>query len=41
MYAPVFDLRALMRVGPRVAKNTITDVWMSPFPSHEHIEIKQ
>jgi peptide/nickel transport system substrate-binding protein len=25
MYAPVFDLRALMGVGPRVAKHTITD----------------
>jgi ABC-type transport system substrate-binding protein len=41
MYAPVFDLRALMGVGPRVAKDTITDVWMSPFPSYEDIEIKQ
>jgi len=41
MYAPVFDLRALMGVGPRVAKHTITDVWMSPFPSYEDIEIKQ
>jgi len=41
MYAPVFDLRALMGVGPRVTKHTITDVWMSPFPSYEDIEIKQ
>ena len=41
MYAPVFDLRALMGVGRRVAKHTITDVWMSPFPSYEDIEIKQ
>jgi peptide/nickel transport system substrate-binding protein len=39
MYAPIFDLRALMGVGPGVAKHTITDVWMSPFPSYEDIEI--
>jgi hypothetical protein len=24
-----------------VAKHTITDVWMSPFPSYEDIEIRQ
>src|SRR6266850_4438905 len=35
MYAPVIDLRALMGVGPRVSRHTITDVWMSPFPSYE------
>ena len=32
MFAPVMDLRALMGVGHRVAKHTITDVWMSPVP---------
>jgi hypothetical protein len=26
-------------VGPRVTKHTITDVWMSPFPSYEDMEI--
>jgi peptide/nickel transport system substrate-binding protein len=40
MYAPVMDLRALNGIGPRVAKHTITDVWMSPFPSYEDIELK-
>jgi peptide/nickel transport system substrate-binding protein len=40
MYAPVIDFRALMGVGPRVTKHTITDVWMSPFPSYEDMEIK-
>jgi peptide/nickel transport system substrate-binding protein len=40
MYAPVMDLRALNGVGPRVTKDTITDVWMSPFPSYEDMEIK-
>ena len=40
MYAPIMDLRALMGVGPRITKHTITDVWMSPFPSYEDIEIK-
>jgi peptide/nickel transport system substrate-binding protein len=41
MYAPVMDLRALMGVGPRIAKHTITDVWMSPFPSYEDMEFKE
>jgi peptide/nickel transport system substrate-binding protein len=40
MFAPIMDLRALMAVGPRVTKHTITDVWMSPFPSYEDMEIK-
>jgi hypothetical protein len=40
MFAPLMDLRALMGVGPRVTKHTITDVWMSPFPSYEDMEIK-
>ncbi len=41
MFAPVMDLRALMGIGPRVTKHTITDVWMSPFPSYEDMEIKE
>src|SRR4029077_20296707 len=40
MYAPVMDLRALMGVGPRVTEHTLTDVWMSPFPSFEDMEKK-
>ncbi len=40
MYAPIMDLRALMGVGPRIAKHTITDVWMSPFPSYEDVTLK-
>jgi len=40
MYAPVMDFSALMGIGPRVAKHTIGDVWMSPFPSYEDLEIK-
>ena len=40
MFAPVMDLRALNGIGPRVTKHTITDVWMSPFPSYEDMEIK-
>ena len=40
MYAPLMDLRALMGVGPRIAKHTITDVWMSPWPAYEDIELK-
>jgi peptide/nickel transport system substrate-binding protein len=40
MFAPLMDLRALMGVGSRVAKHTITDVWMSPFPSYEDMRLK-
>ena len=40
MFAPVMDLRALMGVGPRIAKHTITDVWMSPFPSYEDVTLR-
>jgi peptide/nickel transport system substrate-binding protein len=40
MYAPIMDLRALMGIGPRITRHTITDVWMSPFPSYEDMEIK-
>jgi peptide/nickel transport system substrate-binding protein len=40
MFAPIMDLRALMGISPRVTKDTITDVWMSPFPSYEDMEIK-
>jgi peptide/nickel transport system substrate-binding protein len=41
MYAPLMDLRALMGVGPRVTRHTITDVWMSPFPSYEDMQVKE
>ena len=40
MYAPVMDLRALMGIGPRIAKHTITDIWMSPWPAYEDVELK-
>ena len=40
MFAPVMDLRTLNGIGPRIAKHTITDVWMSPFPSYEDLELK-
>ena len=40
MFAPIMDLRALMGIGPKITKHTITDVWMSPFPSYEDMEIK-
>jgi len=41
MFAPIMDLRALNGIGPRVTRHTITDVWMSPFPSYEDMEIKE
>jgi len=40
MFAPVMDLRTLNGVGPRIARHTITDVWMLPFASCEDIELK-
>ena len=40
MYAPIMDLRTLNGIGARVAKHTITDVWMSPWPSYEDMELK-
>jgi hypothetical protein len=40
MFAPVMDLRALMGIGPRIARHTITDIWMSPFPAYEDVELK-
>jgi peptide/nickel transport system substrate-binding protein len=40
MFAPIMDLRALMGVGARIGKHTITDVWMSPFPSYEDMTLK-
>ena len=33
-------LRALMGIGPRVAKDTIGDVYLSPFPAYEDVELK-
>jgi peptide/nickel transport system substrate-binding protein len=41
MFAPIMDLRALMGVGPRITRHTITDIWMSPFPAYEDMEIKE
>ena len=41
MFAPIMDLRALMGIGPRVTRHTITDIWMSPFPAYEDMEIKE
>lgn len=40
MFAPVYDLRALMGVGPRIAKDTIGDVYLDPFPEWEDVQLK-
>ncbi len=40
MFAPVYDFAALMGVGPRIAKDTINDIYLDPFPSYEDIELK-
>jgi peptide/nickel transport system substrate-binding protein len=41
MFAPIMDLHVLMGIGPRVTKHTITDIWMSPWPAYEDVEIKE
>jgi hypothetical protein len=40
MFAPIYDFRALMAVGPRLADHTINSVPMSPFPSYEDLKLK-
>ena len=40
MFAPIYDFRALMGVGPRVAKDTIGDIYLNPWPAYEDIEMK-
>ena len=40
MFAPVYDFRALMGVGPRVVKDTIGDIYLNPWPAYEDIEMK-
>jgi peptide/nickel transport system substrate-binding protein len=40
MFAPIFDFRALMGVGPRVAEHTINSIPVYPFPAYEDIRLK-
>ena len=40
MFAPLYDFRALMGVGARVAEHTINSVPMMPFPSYEDMRLK-
>ena len=40
MFAPLYDFRALMGVGPRVAEHTINSIPMDPFPSYEDVRLK-
>lgn len=40
MFAPVYDFRALMGIGPRVARDTIGDIYLDPFPAYEDVELK-
>lgn len=41
MFAPVYDFRALNAVGPRIARDTIGDVYLDPFPEYADIELKR
>ena len=41
MFAPVMDLRTLNGIGPKVAKHTIGDLFLDPFPSYEDVELKK
>ena len=40
MYAPIFDFRALMGVGPRVAEHAFNAIPVHPFPPLEEIRLK-
>jgi peptide/nickel transport system substrate-binding protein len=40
MFAPVYDFRALMGVGPRIVKDTIGDIYLSPWPAYEDVVLK-
>jgi peptide/nickel transport system substrate-binding protein len=40
MYAPIFDFRALMGVGPQVAEHAINTIPVHPFPAWEDIRLK-
>ena len=40
MFAPVYDFRALNGIGPRIAKSTIGDVYLDPFPEYEDVKLK-
>jgi peptide/nickel transport system substrate-binding protein len=40
MFAPIFDFRALMGVGPRVAEHTINSIPVHPFPAYKDIRLQ-
>jgi peptide/nickel transport system substrate-binding protein len=40
MFAPLYDFRALMGVGARVAEHTINSIPMVPFPAYEDVRLK-
>jgi len=40
MFAPVYDLRALMGVRFRVANHTINSIPLHPYPALEDIRLK-
>jgi peptide/nickel transport system substrate-binding protein len=40
MYAPIFDFRALMGVGPQVAEHAINSIPAYPFPAWEDVQLK-
>ncbi len=40
MFAPIYDFRGLMGIGPRVAEHTINLIPVYPFPSYEDMRLK-
>ncbi len=40
MFAQVMDRISLVGIGPRIARSTIGEVYLDPFPSYEDIELK-
>jgi hypothetical protein len=41
MFAPIYDLRGLTGVGPRVAEHTINSIPLHPFAALEDIRLKE
>jgi peptide/nickel transport system substrate-binding protein len=41
MYAPIFDFRALMGIGPQVAEHAINSIPAHPFPAWEDVQLKE
>jgi hypothetical protein len=41
MFAPIYDLRGLAGVGPRIAEHTINSIPLHPFAALEDVRLKE